>query len=231
MFPLFYNPTFLILVPAMILAFYAQGKVKNVFEKYTHQSNMAGMTGREVAERLLHVNGLDDVRVEIAPEGTGDHYNPAEKVVRLSPVVYNSASLTGLGVAAHEIGHAVQHGEGYRPLNLRKALIPVTNFGSIMAFPLLLLGIFLSLPTLIKFGILAFLAVVVFQVITLPVEYNASRRAITMLETNGLIKPFELKAIDSVLNAAAFTYVAATLMAVSNLARLLILSGMGRNRD
>lgn len=231
MFPFFYDPTFLILVPAIILAFYAQGKVKNVFEKYSRESNMAGVTGREVAEKLLYVNGLDDVRVEIAQEGMGDHYNPLEKVVRLSPVVYNSASLTSVGVAAHEIGHAVQHNEGYLPLNLRNALAPVTRFGSALAFPLLLLGMFMSAPTLIKFGILAFTAVVVFQIITLPVEFNASRRAITMLETNGLIKPFEFKAIDSVLNAAAFTYVAAALVAVSNLVRLLILSGLGRSRD
>lgn len=228
MLPLFFDPTFLILLPAIILAFYSQNKVKNIFEKYVQESNTSGLTGYEVAERLLKAKGMDDVRVEIAPQGMGDHYNPLDKVVCLSSVVYNTASITSMGVAAHEIGHAYQHSEGYFPLNLRNAIIPLTRFGSVMAFPLLLFGIILSIPALIKFGIFAFLAVVIFQLITLPVEYNASQRALIMLETHGIIKPYEFKAVDSVLNAAALTYVAAAIMAVSNLARLLILSGLGR---
>lgn len=231
MFPLFFDPTFLILIPAMLLAFYAQSKVKTVFEQYAAEQNTAGLTGAQAAEKLLTVNGLDDVRVEKTQEGMGDHYDPREKVVRLSPAVYSTTTITSLGVAAHEVGHAIQHGEGYVPLNLRNALVPVTRFGSMLAFPLLILGLFTSLPSLVKLGILAFSAVVIFQVVTLPVEFNASRRALTLLEAQGMVRPYEFKAIDSVLNAAAMTYVAAAFMAVSNLARLLILSGLYRDQD
>ena len=231
MFPLFFDPTFLILIPAMLLAFYAQGKVKNVFEQYSAEQNTTRLTGAQAAEKLLSINGLEDVRVEVTQEGMGDHYDPREKVVRLSPSVYNTTSITSLGVAAHEVGHAIQHGEGYVPLNLRNALVPVTRFGSTLAFPLLILGMFTSLPSLVKLGILAFSVVVIFQIVTLPVEFNASRRALTLLESQGMVRPYEFKAIDSVLNAAALTYVAAAFMAVSNLARLLILSGLYRDQD
>lgn len=231
MFPLFFDPTFLILIPAMLLAFYAQSKVKSVFEQYSAEQNTAGLTGAQAAEKLLNVSGLEDVRVEITQEGMGDHYDPREKVVRLSPAVYSTISITCLGVAAHEVGHAIQHSEGYVPLNLRNALVPVTRFGSTLAFPLLILGLFTSATSLIKLGILAFLAVVIFQVVTLPVECNASRRALTLLESQGMVRPYEFKAIDSVLNAAALTYVAAAIMAISNLARLLILSGLYRDQD
>lgn len=231
MFPLFFDPTFLILIPAILLAFYAQGKVKTVFEQYSAEQNKIGLTGAQAAEKLLSINGLEDVRVELTQEGMGDHYDPREKVLRLSPSVYNTSSITSLGVAAHEVGHAIQHGEGYVPLNLRNALVPVTRFSSTLAFPLLILGFFTSLPSLVKLGILAFLAVVIFQVVTLPVEFNASRRALTLLESQGMVRPYEFKAIDSVLNAAALTYVAAAFMAVSNLARLLILSGLYSDQD
>lgn len=231
MFPFFFDPTFLILIPAMLLAFYAQSKVKTTFEQYSAELNTAQLTGAQGAEKLLRANGLEDVRVEKAQEGMGDHYDPREKVVRLSPAVYNATSITSLGVAAHEVGHAIQHGEGYIPLNLRNALVPVTRIGTTVAFPLLLLGLFTSLSPLIKLGIIAFVAVVIFQVVTLPVEYNASRRALTLLESQSMIKPYEFKAIDSVLNAAALTYVAAAFMAVSNLTRLLLLSGLFRDQD
>ncbi|NLI93295.1 MAG: zinc metallopeptidase [Peptococcaceae bacterium] len=228
MFPVFTDWTFLILIPAMLLAFYAQGKVKAVFEQYFREPNTAGLSGAEAAERLIRINHLQDVRVEKTQKGAGDHYDPREKVIRLSPVVYSSTSLTSLGVVAHEVGHAVQHAEGYVPLALRNTLAPVTGFSSTLAFPFLLLGLLTSLSSLVKIGILVFLAVAIFQIITLPVEYNASRRALTLLEANGMVKPYEFKAINSVLNAAALTYVAAALMAVSN---LVMLSGFYRNRN
>lgn len=228
MFPVFTDWTFLILIPAMLLAFYAQGKVKAVFEQYSREPNTAGLSGVQAAEKLISVYGLNDVRVEKTQEGMGNHYDPRKKVVRLSPAVYNSTSVTSLGVAAHEVGHAVQHVEGYAPLNLRNTLAPVTGLSSTLAFPLLLLGLLTSLPSLVKIGISVFLVVVIFQVITLPVEYDASRRALTLLEAHGMVKPYEFKAINSVLNAAALTYVAAALMAVSN---LIMLSNFNRNRN
>jgi len=231
MFPLFFDPTFFILIPAMLLAFYAQSRVKTTFQQYAAEQNIAGLTGAQAAEKLLNVNGLEDVRVEKAQDGLGDHYDPRGRVVRLSPSVYDTSSITSLGVASHEVGHAIQHSQGYVPLNLRNALVPVTRIGTTLAFPLLLLGLFASIPSLVKLGILAFLAVVIFQVITLPVEFNASSRALTLLESQGMVRPYEFKAIGSVLNAAALTYVAAAFMAVSNLARLLVLSGLTRDQD
>jgi len=228
MFPVFTDWTFLILIPAMLLAFYAQGKVETVFKQYSHELNTAGLTGAQVAEKLLNLNGLYDIRVEETKERMGDHYDPRKKIVRLSPTVYRSASLTSLGVAAHEVGHAIQQAERYMPLSLRNSLAPVTGFSSTLAFPLLILGLLTSLPVLVKIGILVFLVIVLFQIITLPVEYNASRRALTLLEANRMVKPYEFKAIDSVLNAASLTYAAATLMAVSNFASLLMLS---KNRN
>ncbi|NLI93324.1 MAG: zinc metallopeptidase [Peptococcaceae bacterium] len=229
MFPFYFDPTFLILLPAILLAFYAQGKVKRVFEQYIKEQNTSGLTGMEIAERLLTIYGLDDVKVKENQHGS-DYYNPKDKTVNLSSVVYRASTITSIGVTAHEIGHALQHDEGYIFLNLRNALVPVTKFGSMLAFPLLFLGILLSLPQLVQIGILAFTAIVVFQLITLPVEFNASKRAVMILETNGLIKPYEFKAVDSVLKAAALTYVAAALMAISNLFRFFLLAGMGNNR-
>lgn len=225
MFPFFWDSTFLILIPAIILAFYAQNRVRNIFEKHAKEKNSLGMTGFEAAQQLLLTEGIEHVKVELTKSPMGDHYDPKDKVVRLSPLVFNTASVTSLGVAAHEVGHAVQHARGYIPLNLRNSLIPVVQFGSSLAFPLLFLGLIMAIPSLIKLGIFAFIAVVIFQLITLPVEYNASQRALGLLESNNLVTPLELRSLDSVLNAAAMTYVAAALMAISNLVRLLLLAG------
>lgn len=227
---MFFESTFLLLIPAIMLAFYAQSKVKAVFKQYSSDSNSAGLTGVQAAEKLLSVHGLEDIRVE-KTKGAGVGYDPRKKVVLLSADVYHSSSITSLGVVAHEVGHAIQHGEGYLPLILRNALIPVTRFGFILAFPLLVLGLFTSLPSLVKLGILFFLAVVFFQVIALPVEYNASRRALTSLEAHGMVRPYEFRAIDSVLHAAALTYVAAVFVAASNLARLPMISGFNREQN
>jgi hypothetical protein len=229
MFPFFFDSTFLILIPAMILAFYAQNRVRSVFERYAQERNMAGLTGAEAAQSLLHIYGLDHIQVEMTESPMGDHYDPREGVVRLSPQVYSTASVTSLGVAAHEVGHAVQHSRGYLPLNLRNSLIPVAQIGSSLAFPLLFLGLIMTIPSLIKIGVFAFIGVVAFQLITLPVEYNASHRALAMLEENNLVTPFEFRSLDAVLNAAALTYVAAAFMAVSNLVRLLALAGIFRD--
>jgi Zn-dependent membrane protease YugP len=229
MFPFYFDPTFLILLPAIFLAVYAQGKVRKIFEQYLKEENTSGLTGAEIAGRLLEAYGLSEVNVKESKLGS-DFYDPRDKTVNLSSIIYGSATITSIGVTAHEIGHALQHAEGYTFFFLRNALVPVTKFGSVLAFPLLLLGIILGLPQLAQIGILAFAAIVIFQLITLPLEFNASKRAVTILEANGLIKPYEFKAVDSVLKAAALTYVAAALMAVSNLLRLFFLAGMGNNR-
>ncbi len=166
MLPFFFDPTFLLLIPAILLAAYAQNRVRAAFEKYKNTPNTGGLTGAEAARMLLKLNGLNHIQVERLDAPMGDHYDPREKVVRLSAVVFDNASVTSMGIAAHEVGHALQHSEGYLPLNLRNSLFPVARLGSSLAFPLLFFGLIASIPVLIKFGIYAFLAFVVFQVVT-----------------------------------------------------------------
>jgi hypothetical protein len=231
MYPFFLDPTFILLIPAIILSIYAQGKVQATFQRYLKVPASSRLTGSEVARRLLAGSGVNDISVEMINKTLGDHYDPRARVLRLSPEVYQSNSLAALGVAAHETGHAIQHHVGYFPLEFRSAFVPVAQFGSTLAFPLLLIGIIFGLPSLARFGVYAFAAVVVFQLITLPVEYNASGRAIHLLETGGYISREEVGPTRSVLNAAALTYLAAALVGILNLVRLLILSGMFGGRD
>jgi len=226
MFPLFFDPTMIILIPAIIFSLYAQLKVQSTFERYSRVSSSSGLTGAEVAERLLRKEGIYDVRIERTHNMLGDHYDPRHKVLRLSPGVYNSTSLAALGVAAHEAGHAIQHDVGYFPLELRSSLVPVAQLGSMAAFPILLIGILLGSPFLARLGVYAFAGVVLFQLVTLPVEYNASSRAIALLQSGGFISGREAEHTKKVLDAAALTYLAAALAAVLSLLRLLLISRM-----
>jgi Zn-dependent membrane protease YugP len=220
----------ILLLPAMILAFYAQTKVTSTFEKYLRVPARSQMTGADVAREILRRSGIDDVSVQIQGGRLSDHYDPRRKVLRLSSDVYNGRSLAAIGVAAHECGHAIQHDVGYIPLALRNTIVPIAGFGSQMAFPLFFIGLLFSAESLMMLGILLFSAAVLFQVVTLPVEYNASNRAVAILEGHGFIEKSELGPVKAVLGAAALTYVAVTIMAVMQLLRLLVLAGGRSNR-
>lgn len=226
MFIPYFDLTMIILIPGIIFALYAQTKVKSTFARYTRVASSSGMTGAEVAERLLRSGGINDVRIERISDTLGDHYDPRSKVLRLSPEVYSSNSLAALGVAAHETGHAIQHNSNYAPLAFRNSLVPLANIGSTAAFPILLIGILFSSEALVSIGIYAFAAVVLFQLVTLPVEFNASNRAIALLEGNGFVSGQEAVQTKKVLDAAALTYVAAALSAVLSLLRLILISRM-----
>ena len=226
MFFPFFDPTMIILIPGLIFAFYAQSKVKSTFARYSRVASHSGMTGAEVAERLMRSNGINDVKIERIGTTLGDHYDPRARVLRLSPEVYGSNSLAALGVAAHETGHAIQDQVGYSPLRIRASLVPVAQLGSNLAVPLLIIGMLFSSPMLMNIGIYTFAAVVLFQLVTLPVEFNASNRAIALLEGNGFVSGQEAVNTKKVLDAAALTYLAGALTAVLTLVRLLLLSRM-----
>lgn len=217
----------LFLFPALLFSIYAQIKVSTSFNRYLRIASRSGYTGREVARMILDRNGLYDVRIEPVGGQLTDHYDPRTKVIRLSRDVYNGSSIAAVSVAAHETGHALQHGEGYFPLILRNNIAPVVSIASRFIWLLILLGLVIE-PFFLELGIMLYLAVVLFQVITLPVEFNASKRALYQLE-NGIIFKDEVKASKDVLTAAALTYVAATLVAIGQLLRLLSISN--RNRD
>lgn len=234
MFPFFFfDPTMFILIPGILLAIYAQAKIRGTFNRYSKIAARSGMTGAQVAKRLLENNQIYDIAVEQTPGKLSDHYDPTAKVLRLSPEVYNSNSLSALGVAAHEVGHVMQHQFGYAAFSIRNAIVPIANIGSYAAFPLLILGLFMGIPQLVQIGVIAFGAAVLFQLVTLPVEFNASSRAIHSLEMGGYLIGDEVTASRKVLNAAALTYVAATVMALLQFLRLLLLSGIlgGRRSD
>ncbi len=224
MYPYFYGmgPEFLILIPAILFAMYAQAKVKGTFNKYLKIQNRTGYTGAQIARMILDRNGLNDVRIEHIRGSLTDHYDPRTKVLRLSTPVYNGRSVASAGVAAHEVGHAIQHATGYFPLILRNNIAPVANFGARFVWILVFAGFFFN-SVLIQVGILLYLAVVAFQVVTLPVEFNASSRALDQLE-DGIIAREEIAPAKKVLNAAALTYVAATLVGIAQLIRLVLLS-------
>ena len=192
---------------------------------------MSGITGAEAAQRILHQSGIYDVRVEHVSGSLTDHYDPRSKVLRLSDSVYGSSSVAAVGVAAHECGHAVQHEKGYVPLSIRSALVPVANFGANLAWPVFLMGLIFSIGPLLDIGILLFLAAVLFQLVTLPVEFNASSRALRLLESNGILYGEEIRDTRKVLSAAALTYVASLAASVLQLLRLIILAGGRRRND
>ncbi len=222
-----YYSSMIILIPAIVFALYAQARVKTTFSKYLRVRNNNNITGREAARRILDHNGLSDVEIEYARGSLSDHYDPRKRVLRLSGEVYNGTSVASVSVAAHESGHAIQHAKGYIPLQVRNSIAPTVGFASQAAFPLAILGFFMGSggDFLITIAIYLYSAAVFFQVITLPVEFNASNRAILQLEENHIITGHEMKGAKSVLNAAALTYVAAMAVAIGNLLRLVMLRG------
>jgi len=228
---MYIDSTYLLLVlPAMLIAAWAQWNVKSSFNKYSRVYASSGYTAERVARHILDANGLYAVRIERVAGSLSDHFDPKTNVVRLSDTVYGSSSVASIGVAAHECGHAVQHAQGYFPMKVRAAIIPITQIGSNLAMPLVLLGLFFSIAFLVDLGILLFVSVVAFQLVTLPVEFNASRRAMQTLENTYILREGEeTKAARKVLRAAALTYVAALIVALANLLRLLAISG--RRRD
>ncbi len=215
-----------LLIPAVLLAVYAQTKVSTTFNKYSRVMNSRGVTGAEVARSILAQNGITDVRVEQTRGKLTDHYDPRAKVVRLSESVYSSQSIAALSVAAHEVGHATQHNKGYLPLHLRSAVFPITAFASKIAMPLILIGLYFSTTNgvTLQIGILLFSFTVLFQVITLPVEFNASKRAIRDLAEYNFLNDSEVQPAKQVLNAAALTYVAAAISAALQLLRLILIA-------
>lgn len=224
-YPGFYlDSTYLLLVPAIIIAFYAQFKIDSAYKKYKSVRTTTGVTGSEVARGILDGAGLFDVRVERYNKHLGDHYDPSSRVIRLSPEVYDGSTVAAAGIAAHECGHAIQHQTHYSPLVLRTKIAPAVNIASNVSMGLFIIGIFLGFPLFTKIGILFFGAAVIYQIITLPVEFNASTRALSILKTRNYLYGDELKGAQKVLDAAAMTYVAATLMAISQLIRLIALN-------
>lgn len=220
---MFYDQTFLLLIPAIILAVYAQYKVQSTYAKYSKVPSGSGLTGETAGRKLLNEAGLYNIPVQLTPGQLTDNYDPRDKTLYLSESVFKSDSVAAIGVAAHEVGHAIQDSKAYFPLKLRNNIVPVANIGTTIAFPIFILGLFAGLPALMDIGIIAFSIAVVFTVITLPVEFNASGRAIKLLGSGNYLKGEEISQARQVLNAAALTYVAATAMAVLNLMRLLAL--------
>ena len=222
---LFFDSTMIILIPALILAFYAQSKVKNTFRKYSKVRSASGLSGSQLARKILDANGLSDVPVNQVKGNLTDHYHPGKRELYLSDSVYGSESVAALGVAAHEVGHAIQHSAGYSPLIIRNTFVPVASIGSNLALPLFLVGFFFSasIGWLMDVGILFFAAAVAFHLVTLPVEFNASSRAVASLGDMGYLQGEEVGYARSVLNAAAWTYVATATMAMAQLIRLVLL--------
>ncbi len=232
MLPFFYyDPTWILLLPAIILSIWASARVNSTFRKYSQVYNRFGLTGADAARRILDMNGLYNVRIERVSGDLTDHYDPRSNVVRLSDATYSSQSVGAIGVAAHEVGHAVQHATGYAPIKIRNSIVPVVNICNVLSMPIILLGVILSYnQTMVDIGIILFSATVLFQLITLPVEFNASSRALNTLETQNMLASDELQGARKVLRAAAMTYVAAALSSFMSLLRLILLFG-GRNRD
>lgn len=215
----------LFVLPAFLFALYAQARVRSAAERFSRVMASIGKTGAQVAEELLRAAGIRDVEVSRAQGYLSDHYDPRQRVLRLSPAVHDGYSLTALGVAAHETGHALQHATGYAPLAFRNRLVPVANLGSQAAFPLFIVGLFMGSGTLMNVGLILFLGAVIFTAITLPVEYNASSRALAALEAGGYLRTEgEMRGARAVLDAAALTYVAALAMALAQLLRMLMLA-------
>ncbi|MEE1314006.1 MAG: zinc metallopeptidase [Lachnospiraceae bacterium] len=228
---MYYDPTYILVIIGAALSLLASAKVNSTFNKYSKVRSRSGMTGREAAERILHASGIYDVKVEHISGNLTDHYDPSSKVLRLSDATYQSTSVAAIGVAAHECGHAVQHQQKYAPLVLRSTLVPVANFGAKICWPMIILGLIIGrFQPLLTLGILLFGLAVLFQLVTLPVEFNASSRALKVLEQNGILGYDEIGQTRKVLSAAAMTYLAAAASSILQLLRLIILFG-GRDRD
>jgi uncharacterized protein len=228
---MFYDPTYILVIVGIVLTLAASAKVKSTFAKYSKVRSMSGMTGADAATRILNSAGIYDVRIERIAGDLTDHYDPKNKVLRLSDSVYGAMSVAAIGVAAHECGHAIQDQKDYAPLRIRASLVPVANIGSMLAWPIIVLGMVIgAFETLVPFGIILFSAAVLFQLVTLPVEFNASSRAISVLDSTGILGSEEIRYTKKVLSAAALTYVASAATAILQLLRLVLLFG-GRNRD
>lgn len=227
MYGMYYNLDYLIyILPGFLLALYAQSKIRANFDKYSRVTNREGLTGRSVAEAILRNHGIYDVTIDRVRGSLTDHYDPSHKVLRLSDPVYDSTSIAALGIAAHECGHAIQHHESYAPLSMRNAIVPAANLGSNLSFVFIFIGLFAFQP-LLKLGIALFAITVLFQLLTLPVEYNASHRAKVIL-ADGILSGEEMVGVERILSAAALTYVASLLTAIGTLMRFI---SMGRRRD
>lgn len=223
-YPFYFDRTMLILIPALLVSFWAQAKISSTYNKYKTIRTMNGYTGEQVARMMLNEAGLSFVNIEMVNTRLGDHYDPGNKVLRLSPEVYSGTSIAAAGIAAHEVGHAIQHKEAYKPLMIRNSIVPVVNFGSSISWILFVIGLFMGNSLLVNLGIVLFSGVVVFQLVTLPVEFNASSRAINILDKRGILYGDEVSGAKKVLGAAAMTYIASALMAIAQLLRLIAIS-------
>ena len=229
----YWDPTYILVVIGAVICMIASARVKGTFNKYSQLRSMSGMNGAQVAQRVLQAAGIYDVQVRHVSGSLTDHYDPRTKTVNLSDPVYNATSVAALGVAAHDCGHAIQHAKSYAPLSIRSALVPIANFGSMLAWPVILIGLFFNTRSsglIIDIGILLFSAAVLFQLVTLPVEFDASRRALVMLRTQGILADDELKYTRRVLKSAALTYVASAAAAILQLLRIILITN-GRRRD
>ena len=226
-----FDGTYVLIILAFLISALVSAKMNATFSKYSKVRSYCGMTGAQAAQRILSSAGIYDVRIEHVSGKLTDHYDPSNKVLRLSDAVYGNTSIAAIGVAAHECGHAVQHARNYVPLSVRSAIVPVANFGSQLSWPLFLAGLIFSFRQLLMIGILLFCAALLFQIVTLPVEFNASARALRMLDETGIMGRQEIRGTKKVLRAAAMTYVAAVIGSLLQLLRLLILSGAFRRRD
>ena len=226
-----FDGTYVLIILAFLISALVSAKMNATFSKYSKVRSYCGMTGAQAAQRILSSAGIYDVRIEHVSGKLTDHYDPSNKVLRLSDAVYGNTSIAAIGVAAHECGHAVQHARNYVPLSVRSAIVPVANFGSQLSWPLFLAGLIFSFRPLLMIGILLFCAALLFQIVTLPVEFNASARALRMLDETGIMGKQEIRGTKKVLRAAAMTYVAAVIGSLLQLLRLLILSGAFRKRD
>ena len=230
-YPFFYDSTYILVLIGVVISMIASAKLNSTYQRYSSVRSMCGLTGAEVAQKLLNNQGIYDVTVRRVAGNLTDHYDPRTKTVNLSDSVYGSTSIAAIGVAAHECGHAMQDASDYSPLRIRAALVPAANLGSSLAWPLILIGLLLGGggSTLAGIGILLFLLAVLFQLVTLPVEYNASHRAVTLLDSTGILSGQEVGQTRSVLSAAALTYVAAAAASILQLLRLLMIFGNRRN--
>lgn len=226
-----FDPTMILVLIGAAISMWASGRVQSTFQKYARVRSMSGMTGAEAAKRLLQSQGIYDVTVQAVRGNLTDHYDPRTKTVNLSEAVYSQTSVAAIGVAAHECGHAMQDNMGYVPLKLRGAFVPVANFGSKLSWPLILIGLILGATSFLQIGIWMFVLAVLFQLITLPVEFNASSRAVRLLGDVGILQGQEVDQTKKVLGAAALTYVAAAAASILQLLRLVILFGGRRNND
>jgi len=229
---MFFDPLYIIMiVPAFLLSLFAQFRVKSTYSRYSKVATSRRVTGAQAARRILDSEGITDVSIELSRGFLSDHYDPRSRVLRLSEGVYAGDSLASVGVAAHEAGHAIQHARGYAPLQLRSALVPISSLGSNLAWPLLIIGFIFMAKSFIMAGILFFTFAVLFQIVTLPVEFNASSRALQALPATGILSDTEVQGARKVLSAAALTYVAAAAMAVIQLLYFLLRSGLLGNSD